>query len=51
VPVLSGNDWSPCSGIALIREIESNFEKMFVNLGLPPEKVDSFKFNDNPMAP
>ena len=32
MPVLSGNDWSPCSGIALIREIESNFEKMVITM-------------------
>lgn len=32
-------------------EYRGIFKKMFVNLGLPPEKVDEFKFNDNPMAP
>jgi ABC-type siderophore export system fused ATPase/permease subunit len=32
-------------------EYRGIFNKMFVNLGLPPEKVDEFKFNDNPMAP
>ena len=32
-------------------EYRGIFKKMFVDLGLPPEKVDGFKFNDNPMAP
>jgi uncharacterized membrane protein len=32
-------------------EYRGIFKKMFVNLGLPLEKVDAFKFNDNPMAP
>ncbi|MCX9084491.1 MAG: hypothetical protein OIN87_06835 [Candidatus Methanoperedens sp.] len=32
VPVLSVNDWGPCSCIALIREIESKFEKIVITM-------------------
>jgi len=34
--------------IAWKKEYRGIFKEMFVNLGLPPEKVDEFKFEYNP---